>query len=273
MKKLISALLVLALVLSLSLPLLAEEKKVVKLGLVGENSEQWEPVIKRLAEEGVTLELVKFADYTLPNRALQDKEIDLNAFQHYAFLNKEIETFGYELTVIGDTIIAPLGLYSKKIKSVDELKEGDKIAIPSDPTNGGRSLKLLETAGLIKVDPEAGFLPEKADVTENKLNLDIIEVEAAQTASLLPDVAAAIINGGHAVDNGFYPQQDAIYLEQAGGNTDNPFVNVIVARTADKDDPLYLKIAEYYRTPEVAEVIAEVYKGAYLPTWEAAPAK
>lgn len=267
MKKFLSILFVLALSLSL-VSAASAEQTVVRLGLVGETSDQWEPVIARLAEEGITLKLEKFADYTLPNRALNDGEIDLNAFQHYAFLNKEIENLGYDLTVIGDTIIAPLGLYSKKIKSVEELKEGDKIAIPSDATNGGRSLKLLETAGLIKVDPEVGFLPEVGDITENPLNLEIIEVEAALTASLLPDVAAAIINGGHAVDNGLYPQTDAIYLEQAGGASDNPFVNVIAARTADKDNPLYLKVAEYYRSPEVAEVIATVYKGTYLPTWD-----
>lgn len=273
MKKSISALLVLALVLSLSLPLLAEEKKVVKLGLVGENSEQWEPVIKRLAEEGVTLELVKFADYTLPNRALQDKEIDLNAFQHYAFLAKDSEAFGYDLAAIGDTIIAPLGLYSKKITDVSEIKQNDKIAVPNDPTNEGRALKLLETAGLIKVDPAVGFLPEKSDITDNPLNLDIIEVEAAQTAGLLPDVAAAIINGQHAVDNNLFPQTDAIFLETAGGNTDNPFVNVVAARSEEKDNPLYKKVVEYFRTQEVADVLLTLYKGAYLPTWDYTPAK
>ena len=98
-------------------------------------------------------------------------------------------------------------------------------------------------------------------------------MEAALTAGLLPDVTASIINGGHAVDNGLFPSTDAIFLEQAGGTTDNPYINVIVARTEEKDNPLYLKIVEYYRSPEVAEVIASVYKGAYLPTWETEPAK
>ena len=234
------------------------EKTVIKLGVVGENNEQWQPVIEKLAEENIDLELIKFADYPLPNRALNDGEIDLNSFQHIA----------YFLSIIGETIIAPLGLYSNKIKDVSEIKDGDIIAIPNDATNGGRALKLLESAGLIKVDPEAGYTPTKKDITENPLNLDIKEVEAANTASLLPDVAAAVINGGHAVDNGLNPEKDSIFLESVEEGSDNPYVNIIVARTADKDNELYKKVVDYFRTPEVAKVIEETYKGAYIPTWE-----
>lgn len=244
------------------------EPVTVKLGVVGENNEQWEPVIEALAEDNITLELVKFADYSLPNQALADGEIDLNAFQHYAYLNNEIADKGLDLTVIGETIIAPLGLYSDKIKDVSELKEGDKIAIPSDATNGGRALKVLEAAGVITVDPEAGYTPVLSDITDNPLNLEFIEVEAANTPSLLPDVAAAIINGGHAVDNGLFPEEDAIYLETVQEGSDNPYINIIVARTADKDNEIYKRIVEEYRTGAVAKVIEEVYKGAYIPTWK-----
>ena len=244
------------------------EPVVVKLGVVGENNEQWEPVIEALAKENITLELVKFADYSLPNQALADGEIDLNAFQHYAYLNNEIKDKGLDLTVIGETIIAPLGLYSTKIKNISELKDGDLIAIPSDATNGGRSLKVLEAAGLIKVDPAAGYTPVLSDITENPLNLKFVEVEAANTPSLLPDVAAAIINGGHAVDNGLFLQQDAIYLETVQEGSDNPYINIIVARTADKDNEIYKKVVDEYRTDAVAKVIEEAYKGAYIPTWK-----
>ena len=273
MKKVYAWILGLALLAALPLSAPATEQTVIKLGLVGENSDQWQPVIDKLAQEGITLELVKFADYTQPNRSLADGEIDLNAFQHYAFLEKDSENFGYKLAAVGDTIIAPLGLYSRKITDVSQIKENDKIAVPNDATNEGRALKLLESAGLIKVDPAVGFLPEKSDITDNPLNLDIIEVEAAQTAALLPDVAAAIINGQHAVDNGLFPQTDAIYLETAGGNTDNPFVNVVAAREEDKDNPLYRKVAEYFRSPEVAEILLTQYKGAYLPAWDYQPAQ
>lgn len=244
------------------------ENTVIKMGVVGESNEQWDPVIEALAEEGITLELVKFAEYALPNQALADGEIDLNSFQHYAYLEKEMADKGFDLTVIADSIIAPLGLYSDKITSVDELKEGDKIAIPSDATNGGRSLKILEQAGLITVDPAAGYTPELNDITDNPLNLEFVEVEAAQTPVLLPDVAAAFVNGAHAVDHGFVPSEDAIYLEQVTEGSDNPYINVIVARTEDKDNELYKKVVEAYQTDEVAEVIAEAYKGAYLPAWQ-----
>ena len=244
------------------------EQTTIRLGVVGENNEYWTPVINRLADEGVTLELVKFSDYTQPNQALADGEIDLNAFQHYAYLNNEIADKGLDLTVIGETIIAPLGVYSDKITSLDELKDGDSIAIPSDATNGGRALKLLEAGGVITVDPAAGYTPEVGDITDNPKNIQFIEVEAAGTAALLPDVAAAVINGGHAVDNGFNPTEDAIYLESVSEGSDNPYINVIVARTADKDNELYKKVVDYFHSDEVAQVIKDVYKGAYIPAWQ-----
>lgn len=244
------------------------EGTTVKIGVVGEQNEHWEPVIASLAKEGITVELVKFADYTLPNQALADGEIDLNAFQHYAFLESEVKDKGLKLSAIGESIIAPLGLFSDKIKDISEIKDGDKIAIPNDATNGGRALKLLETAGLIKVDPAVGFVPTVNDITENKLNLEFYEVEAANTPSLLPDVAAAVINGGFAVDAGLSPQKDAIYLETVAEGSDNPYINIIVARTEDKDNELYKKVVDAFRTPEVAKVIEEVYKGAFLPTWK-----
>lgn len=241
---------------------------VIKLGVVGENNEQWDPVIEKLAEDNIKLELVKFADYSLPNRALNDGEIDLNAFQHYAYLNKDVESNGYKIEAIGETLVAPLGVFSNKIKDLSELKDGDTIAIPNDATNGGRALKVLEAAGVIKVDPAAGYTPTLNDITENPKNIKFEEVEAANTASLLPDVAAALINGGHAIDNGLNPKTDSIYLEKVEGGSENPYINVIVARTEDKDNENYKKVVEYFRTPEVAQKIEEVYKGAYLPTWK-----
>lgn len=245
-----------------------EKNKVVKVGVVGENTDQWKPVIKNLQEEGITLELVTFSDYSQPNQALADKEIDLNSFQHYAYLNQDIKDRNLDLSVIGETIIAPLGVYSNKIKSLDELKDGDSIAIPSDATNGGRALKVLESAGVIKVNEAAGYTPTLSDITQNPKNIKFVEVEAAQTPRLLADVAAALINGGHAVDAGFNPKNDSIYLEQVKEGTDNPYINIIVSRTEDKDNELYKKVVDAYRSEDVAKVIEEVYKGAYIPTWK-----
>lgn len=240
---------------------------VVKIGVVGENNEQWDVIKEALAKENITIELVKLADYSLPNQALADGDIDLNAFQHKAYLKNEIATKDYKITSIGDTIIAPLGLYSKKVKSVSEIKNGDKIAIPNDAINGGRALKVLEAAGLLTVDSGKGYAPTVSDITANPLNLEIVEVDAAQTAGLLPDVAAAIINGGYAVDAGLVPATDSIVLEKVASGSDNPFVNIIAARTADKDNPVYKKVVDAYHTDAVKQVIQTAYKGSYIIAW------
>ncbi|GHV42210.1 lipoprotein [Spirochaetia bacterium] len=245
----------------------AKGPTVVRIGIVGDANEQWKPVIAKLALEGIKIELVDFTDYVTPNRALEDGEIELDSFQHYAFLNNEIATKGYHLTPIGETLLAPLGLYSKKIKSVSELKNGDKIALPNDVVNGGRALRVLEAAGLLTIPAAAGPTPNLSDITVNRLNLEFIEVEAAQTPRLLDDVTASIINGGHAVNFGLNPERDSIALERQSGGTSNPYINVIVARTADKDNPVYKRIVEAYRSDEVKEVFQTVYKGAYIPVW------
>lgn len=246
----------------------ANEPVTVKIGVVGESSEQWQPVIDALAKENIHIELVKFADYTLPNQALADGEIDLNAFQHYAYLENEIKEKKLALTAIGETVIAPLGLYSDKYKSVADIPDNAQIAIPSDASNGGRALKLLEAQGLITVDPAAGYVPTLENITKNPKNIKFYEVEAANLPSLLPDVDAAVINGGHAVDNGLSPQKDSIALEAVDSGSNNPYINIIVARTEDKDNAIYKKIVDTYRSDAVAKVIKDVYKGAYIPTWD-----
>lgn len=248
---------------------LDSEVVVVKVGLVGEMTEMWEPVQENLKDENIKIEIVKFADYTLPNQALADGEIDLNAFQHVAFLNNEINTKGLDLTPIGNTIIAPLNLYSKKINDVSQLKSGDKIAIPNDLTNGGRGLKVLETAGLIKLDQSKGYIPSVSDIIENPLKLEFIEVEASNIPSLLPDVAAAIINGNHAHDYGLNPKKDAIYSIPVDEiEEDNPYINIIVARGEDKDNEVYLKVVNAYNQPNVAKVINDTFGGLYIPAWK-----
>lgn len=214
------------------------------------------------------MELVKFSDYSQVNQALVDGEIDLNSFQHYAYLEKEKEDKGFELSVIGETLIAPLGVYSNTLSDIKDIKVGGKIAIPNDATNEGRALKLLESAGLIKVNEDAGYTPTLSDITENTKNIEFVEVEAGQTARLLPDVDASVINGGHAIDAGLNCKEDAIYTETVEEGSDNPYINVIVANTADKDNETYKKLVDEYRTDEIANLIDEVYQGAYVPTWK-----
>lgn len=251
------------------------ETTVVKVGVVGEYNAQWDTINELLADDGIQVELVKFTDYAAPNRALNDGEIDLNAFQHKAFLANDIQQKGYDIVDIGDTIIAPLGIYNNKdkISSIEDIKDGDVIAIPSDLTNGGRALKLLEAAGLIECDPAKGVVPTKADITKYNKQIEIMEAESATLANLLPDCAAAVINGGNAFTAGLNPVTDTIFVEDVNPETNAAvpdLVNVIVARTADKDNEVYKKIVEAYQTPEVQKTIEDEYQGAFVCAWEGA---
>lgn len=251
------------------------ETTVVKVGVVGEYNDQWDTINELLADDGIQVELVKFTDYAAPNRALNDGEIDLNAFQHKAFLANDIQQKGYDIVDIGDTIIAPLGIFNNKdkISSIEEIKDGDVIAIPSDLTNGGRALKLLEAAGIIECDPAKGVVPTKADITKYNKQIEIVEAESATLANILPDCAAAIINGGNAFTAGLNPVTDTIFIEDVNPETNDAvpeLVNVIVARTEDKDNEVYKKIVEAYQTPEVQKTIEEAYQGAFVCAWEGA---
>ena len=245
-------------------------EKQVRIGVVGDFNAQWDHIKSVLAAENIKIELVKFSDYATPNRALSDKELDLNAFQHIAFLKNDVKQHGYKLTAIGNTVVAPLRIYNNKskIRSISDITDGDKIGIPGDLTNGGRALKLLEAAGLIKVDPAKGYVPTKADITEYVKKIQNIETESGMLANLLPDFSACIINGGNAFTAGLNPQ-DAIFSEQF--DAADPYLkelaNVIVARTEDRGNPIYKRIVEAYQTPETARIIKEAYKGGYIPAW------
>ena len=247
-------------------------KTVVKVGVVGEYNAQWDTINELLADDGIEVELVKFTDYAAPNRALKDGEIGLNAFQHKAFLANDIKQNGYEIESIGDTIIAPLSIYNNKdkISSVEEIKDGDIIAIPSDLTNGGRALKLLEAAGLIECDPAKGYVPTKADITKYNVQIEILEAESATLANLLPDCTAALINGGNAFTAGLNPNEDAIFTEDINPETNAAtpdLINVIAARSEDKDNEVYQKIVEAYHSEEVRQTIEESYQRAFICAW------
>lgn len=189
------------------------ETVTVKLGVVGGiYDDLWASAKAALADEGIDLEIVQFSDYVTPNNALANGDIDLNAFQHRIYLQSEIESYGYAIQNIGNTFIIPLNLYSQKVSSVDELKDGDIVAIPDDLTNGGRALKVLEAAGLIELDPNAAFNPTVDDITSCKVNITIEELKANTIPSVLPDVAAAVVNGNYALDFGL-KTDEAIYKD------------------------------------------------------------
>lgn len=241
----------------------------VKLGIMGASDETvWDPIVAEFAGKGVKIEYVFFTDYTQPNAALDAGDIDLNSFQHYAYLNNEKDKFGYKIDAIGDTLITALNLYSKKVSGVDEIPESGKIAIPNDAVNGGRALTVLQAAGLLKIKEGAAVPYTVADIAENPKNIEIVEVDASQTASLLPDVDAAIINGGYALDAGLSPINDSIFFDGPSYYTTNSYVNVIAARTADKDNELYQEIVKAYQTDRTKEIYANDFQGLYIAAWD-----
>lgn len=242
---------------------------VIKVGVVGERNEAWQDVAKRFEEkEGKKIELVVFTDYNQPNDALAAGDIDLNSFQHKKFLNNYNEEKGENLAILGDTILAPLGLYSTQINTLEEIKEKDKIAIPDDVSNLARSLFLLQSAGLIKVKGNPGDPVDLEDIIENPLELEIIPMNSNQTARSLDDVIAATINNDMSQDAGLSVKEDTIFVEKADEDS-APYINVIAVREEDKDNALYQKLlTEYYQTEETAKVIEEAYQGGQIPAWK-----
>lgn len=197
--------------------------------------------------------------------ALANGDIDLNAFQHRIYLQNEIDNYGYAIQNIGNTFIIPLNLYSQKVSSVDELKDGDVVAIPDDLTNGGRALKVLEAAGLIELDPNAAFNPTVDDITSCKVNITIEELKANTIPSILPDVAAAVVNGNYALDFGL-KTDEAIYKDSVLDVED--YWNLIAARTADIEDPdtaaIYEKVVEAFQSSATEDVFNNTFGGYFI---------
>lgn len=233
----------------------------VKIGVNGSDGIQWPILQEKAAKEGIEIELVEFADYTLPNNALAQGDIDLNAFQHLSFLSQYVKESGNDIVPIGSTMFAPLGVYSEKIKDINEIKKGDKIAIPDDPANQARALRLLESAKLITLSDDFGLFGDPTGIVENPLNLDIIPMVAQQTPRVLPDVAASIINNGVAGQAGFSPGEDPIYREAGEDESIYPYVNLIAARGEDKDNEAYRRIVELYQEEDIQKAISEDTKG------------
>lgn len=252
-----------ALALSLSLPALAQQGQTIRIGVSpGPHAEILEQVKPLLAEKGIALRIVEFSDYVVPNQALDAGELEANSFQNQPYLDNQVKDRGYKLVGVGYTVNFPLGIYSAKYKSWSEVPDGATIAIQNDPTNGGRSLLLLQDKGIIKLKDGVGFKPSPADIVGNPKKLKIIEIEAAQTPRSLQDVAAAAINTNYAVDAKIEPTS-AILREDPKG----PYVNLIAVRAVDKDKPWVKTLVEAYHTPEIKAFIAQRFKGAVLASW------
>ena len=216
-----------------------------------------------LAQAGITLEIVEFTDYVRPNLALQDGDLDANFFQHVPYLDAFNEDAGTDLVSLAGIHIEPLGVFSQKLASLEELPQRATIAIPNDATNGGRALLLLQEAGLIELDPEAGITPTVFDITANKLQIRFVELEAAQLVRSLPDVHAAVINGNYALQADLSPTQDAIFLEGA----ESPYVNIIAVRAGDEQRADLQQLVEALLTDEIRQFILYQYQGAVVPAF------
>ena len=236
----------------------------IKVGATaGPQAEVLEVAKRVAAKDGLSIQIVEFNDFIQPNVALNQGDLDANIYQHQPFLDNQIKERKYELTSIAQTIIIPMGIYSKKIKKLDELKPGSIVAVPNDPTNGGRGLLLLEKAGLIKLNPKAGLKATPQDIVENPKNLKIKELEAAQVPRSLDDVDIAAVNANYAVVAGLSPKTDSILLEDAK----SPYACVIVVRSKDKADPVFQKLIKAYQSPEVKAFVEKQYKGAFVAVW------
>lgn len=238
----------------------------VTLGVVGSVYEEiWAPAKESLAKEGIDLKIQQFSDYVTPNNALANGEIDLNAFQHQIYLDTEIENNDYKIQSIGYSFIIPLNLYSNKVKSLSEIKDGDTIAIPNDLTNGGRALKVLEAANLIKLKDDAAFSPTIDDIETYNVKIEIKELAANTIPSTLQDVTAGIVNGNYALDFGL-KTEEAIFADTS--LTEEKYWNLIAARSADLEDAskaeLYKKVIKAFQSEETEKVFNEQFGGYFI---------
>ena len=247
----------------------SKEKQTIKIGVVGEYNDVLNEVSKRYEEKtGNKVELVVFSDYNQPNEALESGDIDLNAYQHKKYLEEYNKDHKTDLVSIGNTMLAPLGIYSKKYKSIDEVKDNDEVVIPNDASNGARALFLLQDAGLIKVNGKKGDSITVTDVKENPKNLKITEVDASQTARNLDSAAIAVVNDTFALDSKIATEYPALKFEDSKADDNNPYVNIFAAKKDRKDDKVLNDfVKNYYQTDQTKEDYKKFTGGAWIPAW------
>ncbi|CAM3600290.1 D-methionine-binding lipoprotein MetQ precursor [Vibrio aerogenes CECT 7868] len=237
----------------------------IKVGVMAGAEAQVAEVAKKVAKDKYNLdvELVTFTDYVTPNAALDDGSVDVNAFQHKPYLDQQIADRGYKLAIAGNTFVYPIAGYSKEVKSVDEIKEGSRIAVPNDPTNLGRSLLLLQKQGLIKLRDNVGLKATVQDIVENPKNIEVVELDAAQLPRSLDDVTVAIINNSFASQIDLSPNKDGIFVE----DKDSPYVNLIVAREDNVNNDNVKNFVKAYQTEEVYQAAMKTFKDSVVKGW------
>ncbi len=236
----------------------------IKVGVTaGPHAQILDAVKPIAAKNGLDIQIVEFTDYAIPNAALDAGELQANSFQNQPYLDNQKADRGYKIEQVALTVNFPMGVYSKKYRSWNDVPQGATLSIPKDPTNGGRVLLLLQDKAVLKLKQGVGFKPTVADIIDNPKNFKIVEVDAAQTARTLDDVDAAGINTNYATQAGLDPVKDAILREDPKG----PYANIIVVRTADKDKPWVKLLVQSYQSPEIRDFVLSKFKGAVLPAW------
>lgn len=259
-RSLLQSTLALTLSAGFSMGALAQDKP-LKVGVTGGPHAQIFEVVKKVAErDGLKIQVVEFSDYVQPNAALAAGDLDANSYQHKPYLDAQIKDRGYKFTSVAYTVNFPMGIYSKKVKKLEDLKDGARFGIPNDPTNGGRGLLLLQDKGLIKIKAGVGLKATPLDVVENPKKIKFVELDAAQLPRSLDDLDASSINTNFALSAGLNPLKDAIALEGAK----SPYVNIIAVRDADKDKPWVAKLVKAYQSDEVKQFIQTEFKGSVL---------
>ena len=236
----------------------------IRLGVTSGPHTEIAEVVKGIAAgKGLEIEVITFTEFVMPNIALADGDLDVNSMQHMPFLQAQMESRGFRLTPIGYTVLMPMAVYSKRVGSMAELENGASVAIPNDPSNGGRALLLLAHHGVIELDPAAGIVPSVLDVTRNDLELRFIELDAAQLPRVLDDTDIAVINTNFAIEAGLDPENDALLVE----SRESPYVNIIVVREGEEDRPEFKALVEFYNSDEVRGFIEERFRGAIVVGW------
>jgi D-methionine transport system substrate-binding protein len=241
--------------------------KVIKVGTIsGPDAQIWQVVQKVAKRDGLDVKVVEFNDYVQPNAALDAGDLDANSFQHQPYLDSQVKQRGYKLVNAGLTYISPLGVYSKKLKSLKDLPQGAKVAVPNDPSNENRALLLLQSQGVIRLKAGAGTNGGNAtplDVAENPKKIKLVELDAAQLPRTLTDVDAAAINTNFALAAGLQPGRDSIALE----DVHSPYANLIAVRAKEKDQPWVKKLVAAYQSEDVRQFLKTEFKGSIVPSF------
>lgn len=238
----------------------------IKVGVIaGPETELMEAAAKVAKEKyNLDVKIIQFTDYIQPNAALNDGSIDANMFQHRPFLEQQIKDRHYNLREVGETFVFPMGIYSQKIKNLQELPQDAVVAIPNDPTNEARALLLLKQANLIQLKEGTGFYATPVDIMDNPKHLKFKELDAAQLPRTLPDVAIGVINSNYAIPAGLSPSKDAIFHE----NKDSPYANLIVVRESEIHDPRITELVAAVQSPEVEEAAKKIFNDQAIPAWQ-----